>query len=83
MGASDMFPSHPQRLTLQVVEEFIADLKECVGIARANPSGKGDMVALYGTFFVKLVVSCKLDWSDCRPGHFLCRRPCPGGQTCI
>lgn len=39
----------PQRLTLQVVDEFIADLKECVGIAQANPSGKGNMVALYGT----------------------------------
>lgn len=38
-----------QRLTLQVVDQFIADLKECVGIAQANPSGKGNMVALYGT----------------------------------
>jgi len=36
------------RLTLQVVDQFIADLKECVGIARMNPSGKGNMVAVYG-----------------------------------
>jgi hypothetical protein len=39
-----------QRLTLQVVDQFVADLKECVDIARANPSGNGHMVALYGTF---------------------------------
>lgn len=36
------------RLTLQVVDQFIADLKECVRIARANPSGKGNMVTIYG-----------------------------------
>ena len=39
-----------QRLTLQVVDQFIAELKECVAEAQSNPSGKGNMVAVYGMF---------------------------------
>jgi sphinganine-1-phosphate aldolase len=38
-----------QRLTVPVVDRFIADLKDSVHEARASPSGKGTMVALYGT----------------------------------
>ncbi|KAG9309272.1 pyridoxal phosphate-dependent transferase [Chiua virens] len=36
------------RLTLQVVETFISDLKTCVAEAKQTPNGKGTMVALYG-----------------------------------
>ena len=39
-----------QRLTLSVVDTFIADLKDCVYQAKLRPSGKGTMVALYGMF---------------------------------
>ncbi|THH02258.1 hypothetical protein EW026_g556 [Hermanssonia centrifuga] len=35
------------RLTVPVVDEFIADLKDAIREARTNPSGKGTMVALY------------------------------------
>jgi sphinganine-1-phosphate aldolase len=37
-----------QRLTVPVVDRFIADLKDSVHEARANPTGKGTMVAVYG-----------------------------------
>jgi len=36
------------RLTIPVVDQFIAELKECVAEAKTNPSGKGNMVAVYG-----------------------------------
>ncbi|KAF8547229.1 PLP-dependent transferase [Imleria badia] len=36
------------RLTLQVVETFISDLKACVAETKEAPEGKGTMVALYG-----------------------------------
>ncbi|KDQ21883.1 hypothetical protein BOTBODRAFT_26291 [Botryobasidium botryosum FD-172 SS1] len=36
------------RLTVPVRTQFIADLKESVREAKEKPSGKGDMVALYG-----------------------------------
>jgi len=36
------------RLTVPVSTQFIADLKESVREAKEKPSGKGDMVALYG-----------------------------------
>jgi sphinganine-1-phosphate aldolase len=36
------------RLTLSVVDTFIADLKKSVEEAKMSPSGKGTMVALYG-----------------------------------
>jgi hypothetical protein len=39
-----------QRLTVTVVDTFIADLKDAVKEAMVNPSGKGTMVALYGEF---------------------------------
>jgi hypothetical protein len=41
---------HAQRLTLSVVDTFIADLKSSVQEAKESPSGKGTMVAVYGTF---------------------------------
>jgi len=36
------------RLTLPLVDQFIADLKDSVKEARIAPSGKGSMVAVYG-----------------------------------
>jgi len=36
------------RLTLSVIDTFIADLKDSVKEAKTAPSGKGTMVALYG-----------------------------------
>jgi len=43
--------SNQQRLTLPLVDQFIADLKDSVREAKVAPSGKGSMVAVYGTFF--------------------------------
>jgi hypothetical protein len=39
----------PQRLTVDRVDVFIADLKDSVREAKVLPSGKGTMVAVYGT----------------------------------
>ena len=39
-----------QRLTLPLVDQFIADLKDSVREAKVAPSGKGTMVAVYGMF---------------------------------
>ncbi|KAF9541396.1 PLP-dependent transferase [Agrocybe pediades] len=36
------------RLTIQVVDQFIADLKDSVREAKLSPSGKGTMVSVYG-----------------------------------
>jgi hypothetical protein len=41
---------HAQRLTLSVMDTFIADLKDSVREAKEVPSGKGTMVAVYGAF---------------------------------
>jgi hypothetical protein len=41
---------HAQRLTISVVDTFIEDLKSSVREAKESPSGKGTMVAVYGTF---------------------------------
>jgi sphinganine-1-phosphate aldolase len=38
-----------QRLTVSVVDQFIADLKDCVREAKAKPSETGQMVTVYGT----------------------------------
>jgi sphinganine-1-phosphate aldolase len=38
------------RLTVPLVDTFIADLKDSVREAKANPSGKGHMVSVYGAF---------------------------------
>ena len=37
-----------QRLTVSLVDTFIADLKDAVRDAKLKPSGKGTMVAVYG-----------------------------------
>ena len=37
-----------KRLTIPMVDTFIADLKDAVREAKVSPSGKGTMVALYG-----------------------------------
>jgi hypothetical protein len=40
-----------QRLTVPIVDTFIADLKDSIAEAKASPSGKGTMVAIYGNSF--------------------------------
>ena len=40
-----------QRLTVPLVDQFIADLKDSVKDAKIAPSGKGSMVAVYGMSF--------------------------------
>jgi len=37
-----------KRLTVQAVDQFIADLKDSVKEAKVAPSGTGTMVSLYG-----------------------------------
>lgn len=37
-----------QRLTVTMVDTFIADLKDAIKEAKITPSGQGTMVALYG-----------------------------------
>ena len=37
-----------QRLTVPVVDQFIADLKDCVREAKSSPSVIGQMVTVYG-----------------------------------
>ena len=46
-------------MTVPVVDQFIADLKDAVGEAKLSPSGKGIMMTLYGA---------------CRPFHFTMSR---------
>jgi len=48
--------THSQRLTIPVVDSFIADLKDSVKEALIQPSGKGTMVAVYGEFSSWLIV---------------------------
>ena len=43
-----------KRLTLPVVDAFIADLKDAVREAKVSPSGSGTMVAVYGTSFISI-----------------------------
>jgi hypothetical protein len=38
-----------QRLTVPVVDQFIADLKDSVDSVKGQPTGKGSMVTLYGS----------------------------------
>ena len=35
-------------MTVPVVDQLIADLKDAVGEAKLSPSGKGTMMTLYG-----------------------------------
>jgi hypothetical protein len=37
-----------QRLTVPLVDQFIADLKDSVDSVKGQPTGKGSMVTLYG-----------------------------------
>ena len=41
-----------KRLTVPVVDNFIADLKDAISEAKLAPSGKGTMVMLYGAFLL-------------------------------
>jgi sphinganine-1-phosphate aldolase len=43
--------AQPQRLTVPLVDTFIADLKDSVEEAKTAPGGKGNMVQVYGTLF--------------------------------
>ena len=45
------FRKPKQRLTVPLVDQFIADLKDSVKDAKIAPSGKGSMVAVYGMSF--------------------------------
>jgi len=49
-----------QRLTVSMVDDLIADLKDAVKEAKLTPSGKGTMVALYGTLVCLHDVLCYL-----------------------
>jgi hypothetical protein len=40
-----------QRLTVPMVDQLIADLKDCVEGVKGQPLGKGNMVTLYGTSY--------------------------------
>ena len=52
-----------QRLTVPVVDNFIADLKDAISEAKLAPSGKGTMVMLYGTLLV-LYWGCRAGRAD-------------------
>jgi hypothetical protein len=45
-----------QRLTVPLVDTFIADLKDSVEDAKTAPGGKGNMVQVYGMWFYQLCV---------------------------
>lgn len=47
-----------KRLTVPVVEQFIADLKDAVREAYLTPSGKGTMVTLYGKLTSYSMLTC-------------------------
>ena len=44
-----------KRLTVSMVDTFIADLKDAVNEVMISPSGNGTMVALYGMSFVLFI----------------------------
>jgi hypothetical protein len=51
-----------QRLTIPMVDNFIADLKDAVEEAKSRPTGKGTMVSLYGTIPIdRLALLCTKD----------------------
>ncbi|KAF8971235.1 hypothetical protein BDZ97DRAFT_1348546 [Flammula alnicola] len=52
------FSWYQQRLTLPLVDQFIADLKDSVREAKVAPSGKGSMVAVYGALLFPLLFLC-------------------------
>jgi len=43
-----------QRLTVPLVDTFIADLKDSVEDAKTTPGEKGNMVQVYGMWFYQL-----------------------------
>ena len=49
-----------QRLTVPVVDQFIADLKDAVRDAKLAPSGQGTMVMLYGAYFPMILSNAVL-----------------------
>lgn len=57
-----------KRLTLPVVDAFIADLKDAVREAKVSPSGSGTMVAVYGMSFISIFFSLLSAFR----GWFLC-----------
>lgn len=49
-----------QRLTVPLVDNFIADLKDAVAEAKAAPIGTGTMVSVYGALSLFLDISFAL-----------------------
>lgn len=49
-----------QRLTVPLVDNFIADLKDAVAEAKAAPIGTGTMVSVYGALSLCLDLPCSL-----------------------
>ena len=41
-------------MTVPVVDQLIADLKDAVGEAKLSPSGKGTMMTLYGAYHLSI-----------------------------
>ena len=60
MAPFDLFLYLSQRLTVSMVDNFIADLKDAVKEAKVTPSGEGTMVALYGPLVYLYDVLCYL-----------------------
>ena len=67
---------------MSVVDAFITDLMESVEEAVNKPSGKGMMVALYGTSLSLFFCINPRDSSVGRSGKFECSRSSDCGRTC-
>ena len=61
------------------MDAFIADLKDAVQEAKLAPSGKGTMVALYGTSLLLFDLNflCR-DMNECRCANLSVCVPCAG-----
>lgn len=68
------------RLTVPVVDQFIADLKDSVREAQLAPSGSGTMVRVYGESSTPACVCTNnvLLMRGCRLGHWECHWPQDG-----
>lgn len=59
-GSLSYHLSFSQRLTVPVVHQFIADLKDCVKEVKTMPASakQGNMVMLYGPSFLSSIAHC-------------------------
>ena len=73
-----------QRLTVPVVDQFIADLKDCVREAKTKPSETGRMVTVYGTY-CQSAATCHFErhFSRHRFGSLKCSGACLCITSCI